>query len=85
MSTEKTDKPEAKKGVTFVPILIEVGFDISIPLVIFILIGVWLDKQFHAGHLFLFSGIALSLFSSSAAIYKAYKKIRVIEGAEEEK
>ena len=74
-----------KEGIHFIPMIIEVGFDISIPLLLFVLLGVWADKQFHSSHFFLFLGIGLSLFSSSMALYKAYKKLRVAEGAEEEK
>lgn len=79
------DENGEKKGINFFPMLIEVGFDISIPLVAFVLLGVWLDEQLHTGHLMLFTGIGISLLSSTMALYKAYKKIRVAEGAEEEK
>jgi hypothetical protein len=47
---------------------LEIGFRISIPLVVFVIGGVWLDKQFHTGHTFLFSGIALSLVTSALGI-----------------
>jgi F0F1-type ATP synthase assembly protein I len=77
------DKKKSKWG--YAPMLLEVGFEISLPLVAFVLVGIWLDRKLNTGHLFLFVGIGLSLISSTAALYDTYKKIRVAEGAEEER
>jgi hypothetical protein len=67
----------------YAPILLEVGFEISIPLVVFVILGVWLDNKFHTPHLFLFGGIFISLISSTMALYDTYKKVRREEGIEE--
>ena len=74
----------AKKSsnYAFVPIMLEVGFEISIPLVVFVILGVWLDNKLHTPHLFLFGGILLSLVSSTLALYDTYKKIREEERKE---
>jgi F0F1-type ATP synthase assembly protein I len=55
--------------------LLAIGWEISIPLVIFVLLGVFLDKKLNTGHTLLISGIFLSLFTSSYAIYKNIKNI----------
>jgi|GEM_PF-1992302 len=43
---------------------LEIGFRISIPLVAFMLLGIWLDKRLGTGHTMLFVGIGLSLLTS---------------------
>ncbi len=55
---------------------LEIGFRISVPLLLFILLGVWMDKEFHTGHLFLFLGIGLSLFTSAYGIKKTIDNLK---------
>ncbi|OIP23474.1 hypothetical protein COX95_05005 [bacterium CG_4_10_14_0_2_um_filter_33_32] len=67
------EKKKQAKSVVY-PAMIEIGFRISIPLVLFTLLGVWLDKTFRTSPLFLFLGIFFSLFMSAYGIYGIYKK-----------
>lgn len=55
---------------------LEIGFQISLPLVFFVVLGVWLDKKLDTGHTLLFSGIGLSLFASFYAIKKSIDKLK---------
>ncbi len=55
---------------------LEIGFRISIPLVAFTIGGIWLDKQFDTGHIFLFSGIALSLVTSVLGIKQTIDNLK---------
>ncbi|HBG81462.1 TPA: hypothetical protein DDW69_01330 [candidate division CPR2 bacterium] len=55
--------------------LFEIGYRISIPLVVLILVGNVMDKRFGTKPLFILLGIFVSLFTSSYAIYKSIKKI----------
>jgi len=55
--------------------LFEVGWRVSIPLVLFVVLGSFLDKKFASSPLFLFLGIFFSLFTSGYGIYKVYKGI----------
>lgn len=69
-------KKEVNNKISFYPFLFEIGYSISVPLIIFVLLGIWLDKKLDSWHLFLFLGIGLSLFSSTYAIYKTIKKVK---------
>ena len=55
---------------------LEIGFRISIPLVLFILAGIWADKQFHTGHTLLFAGIGLSLVTSVLGIKQTIDNLK---------
>ena len=55
---------------------LEIGFRISLPLVLFVIGGVWLDKQFSTGHIFLFSGIGLSLLTSVLGIKQTIDNLK---------
>lgn len=68
-------KKEKKLNQILYPFLFEIGYRISIPLILFVVLGVWLDKKFAAPNIFLFTGIFISLFTSSYAIYKTIKKV----------
>jgi hypothetical protein len=55
---------------------LEIGFRISIPLIIFILAGIWFDKKLGTGHLCLFAGIGLSLSTSAYGIKQTIDNLR---------
>ncbi len=67
---------EEKKNFNLYAYSLEIGFRISIPLVVFILIGIWMDKEFNTGHTFLFAGIALSLVTSVLGIKKTIDNLK---------
>ncbi len=48
----------------------EIGFKIAVPLVIFLLIGISLDKWLHTLPLFMIVGMLLSFASSSYLVYQ---------------
>ena len=56
-------------------IFLDIGWRISIPLVILIIIGSLLDNHFNTKPLFIFIGIILSLSITSWTIYHLYKQI----------
>lgn len=55
---------------------LEIGFRISIPLLFFVVMGVWLDKHYATGHTFLFAGIGLSLLTSALGIKKTIDNLK---------
>ncbi|NTU70019.1 AtpZ/AtpI family protein [bacterium] len=55
-------------------VILEIGYEISIPLVLCVIAGVWLDKKFGTLPLFLLLGIFISLFATGFGIYKVLKK-----------
>lgn len=64
-----------KEQTSIYPFLLEIGFRISIPLVLFVILGAWVDKALNTTPIFVFLGIFLSLFSSTYGIYRVYKKL----------
>lgn len=67
-------KKEDNKQVSVPGILLEVGYEISIPLVLFVILGVWVDRKLNTLPLFLLLGIFVSLITTSFAIAKVIKK-----------
>ena len=65
---------EDNKKISIPSIILEVGYEISIPLVLCVIAGVWLDKKFGTLPLFLLLGIFISLFITGFGIYKILKK-----------
>ncbi len=49
---------------------LEMGFRISIPLILFVIAGVWLDRKLGTGHWLLLAGVTLSLVTSVYGIKK---------------
>lgn len=71
-----TPQSNRKKGIFDALSLIgHLGFHIAIPLVVFALIGRWLDKAINASPWFLITGIVLSLIVSSVTIGKRIRRI----------
>lgn len=56
----------------------ELGFIIALPLVVFLLGGVWLDKKLSTTPLFIIIGILLAVAVSSIAIGKKIKELNKI-------
>lgn len=55
-------------------ILLEIGFEISVPLVIFVILGVYIDRRLNTLPLFLLLGIFISLLTTTFALTKVMKK-----------
>jgi F0F1-type ATP synthase assembly protein I len=53
----------------------ELGYTITIPLVILVLVGRFLDKRFDTSPIFLLAGILLSMITSVVGIYRTVKPI----------
>ena len=68
-TNKKQDKPQFKTA----PIALEVGFSIAMPIVIFALIGRFIDNQFGTSPVVLLVGIGLSVFVSSYIIWRKMK------------
>ena len=53
----------------------ELGYTITVPLVIFAILGRFLDKKYDASPIFLLSGILLSIAVSGILVFRKTKKI----------
>ncbi len=51
------------------------GFQIAIPLVIFVLLGQWLDERYGTSPGFLLGGIAISLIATTLAMIRKIKDL----------
>ena len=51
----------------------QVGWSVAVPLVVFILIGVFLDKQFETKPTFILGGLVLGMVVSFYSLYKLLK------------
>jgi hypothetical protein len=72
--TTKRNQPEIN-GWYLARLVGELGFIIALPLVILLLLGIYLDRQFKTEVLFTLIGIFLALFFSSFVIYRKIKEI----------
>ena len=53
----------------------ELGYTIAIPIVLLALLGRWADRQFESSPWLLLAGIVVSIFISSALVYRKVSKI----------
>ncbi len=56
-------------------IFLDIGWRVSIPLVIFVILGSILDNKFATKPLFIIIGIILSIFVTTWTFYRLYKQI----------
>jgi F0F1-type ATP synthase assembly protein I len=56
-------------------VFLDIGWKVSLPLVFLVLIGSLLDNQFGTKPLFIFAGIALSIFTTTWVFYRLYRQI----------
>ncbi len=61
----------------------ELGYLIAIPLIIFALLGRWLDKIYHSSPLFLLIGVVFAFIITSVFIYQ--KTISLISQIDQKK
>ena len=69
-SSEIKPKPTNDKPLKILPILLDVGFTIAIPLVLLALGGRLLDKHFGTTPLLLLTGMILAIIISTIIVYK---------------
>ena len=69
------EKPSSKLLAT-TGLALQLGFTISIPLVLFILLGLWADKRWGTLPLFTILGVILSL------IFTVYEMMRIIKSTQ---
>lgn len=76
MTQENPKKPQglASKMQAW-SLAFELGYTIAIPIVLLALAGRYLDKTFNTAPFLLLAGILLSIFISTAIIYKKVKTI----------
>lgn len=72
---QKSDKQDNSQTLNVWSLASELGFLIAIPLVIFILIGVKLDKTFGTTPLFIILGMILAFVLSATSIVRKVKKL----------
>ena len=70
MKPKKQDKFSFYYSISLVG---QVGWSVAVPLVVFILIGVFLDKQFGTKPAFIFAGVGLGMIVSFFSLYKLLK------------
>lgn len=56
-------------------LIFELGFLIVVPIILFGLLGAYLDEKFSTSPLFLLSGILIAIVISGAAVYRKIKSI----------
>ena len=69
------DRPTSKTLVT-VGVAMQLGFSIAMPLVLFIGLGIWVDKKFGTLPLFTISGVVLSMVTSIIEIRQVIKSVQ---------
>ena len=70
MEAKKQDKFNFYYSISLVG---QVGWSVALPLVGFILVGVFLDKQFGTKPTFIFAGLVLGMLTSFYSLYKFLK------------
>lgn len=75
LSDEQNPKPNPSKisNKQMVSLSFEMGFIIALPLIVFGMVGKWLDQKYGTDNLFVLVGIALAL---AASTYWLYKKLQ---------
>lgn len=72
----KPDKLNAViKGVNLWALSGEIGFKLTLPLLIFMLVGIKIDKTFNTTPLFILVGLGVSMLSSAYLVYQIIQKI----------
>lgn len=69
------DKNKKFMEFQILPFYFEIGWRVTIPLVLFVLGGVWLDNKLHTKPIFILLGILFSIVTSFWGIWSTIKKI----------
>jgi F0F1-type ATP synthase assembly protein I len=72
------DKPKDKSndvasGVRLWSLASEIGFKIAVPLLVFMLVGIWLDRTLNSKPIFMLFGVLLALASSAFLVAQMIK------------
>jgi F0F1-type ATP synthase assembly protein I len=67
--------PDSSKKIKVWSLAFELGYSIAIPIVVFALIGRFIDKYLNTSPIFLLAGIIVSIFVSSFMILRKMKEI----------
>lgn len=73
----KNSQQKKEKSVFWqaVGLAFQFGYTITVPLVILVLIGRFLDKKFDSSPIFILTGIVLSMIASGVALFIKIKKV----------
>ncbi|MDP3963282.1 MAG: AtpZ/AtpI family protein [bacterium] len=69
------DRPTSKTLIT-VGVALQLGFSIAMPLVLFIGVGIWIDKKFDVLPLFTIIGVLLSTATTVLEIMQVIKSVQ---------
>jgi len=72
-STKKQTENSAAKGLKTWSLAWELGYMIAVPIILFALLGRFVDENFHTSPLFLLLAILLSLILTGFLIWKKIK------------
>lgn len=72
---EKGNVKEAMNKAELISFAFEIGYTISVPIIILVLGGRLLDKAFATAPLFMIIGLLISVFSTGYIIYKKTKRL----------
>lgn len=75
MDIPKKVQEEERKTWSLVGFAWDLGYSIAIPLILFVVGGVFIDRELESSPMFLLTGVFFSIFLSSMTIYKKTKSI----------
>lgn len=75
MKLKRTQKDSSNIDLNLLALSGEIGIKLAIPLLTFMLIGIWLDKKYNTLPLFMLVGAGLALADSTYMIYKMIKRV----------
>jgi F0F1-type ATP synthase assembly protein I len=73
MADNKDEQKRQAKQQTAMGLALGIGFNIAVPLALFVLGGVWLDSTFKTAPIFILVGVFLGLFASGYYLYRLAK------------
>jgi ABC-type antimicrobial peptide transport system permease subunit len=73
MADNKDDEKRQAKERTALGLALGIGFNVAVPLALFVVGGVWLDSTFKIAPLFTLVGVFLGLFASGYYLYRLSK------------
>jgi F0F1-type ATP synthase assembly protein I len=73
MAENRNDEQRKAKERTALGLALGIGFNIAVPLALFVVGGVWLDSTFNTAPIFIIVGVFLGLFASGYYLYRLAK------------
>ena len=71
---DREEPKEPSQQFKLVPLALELGFSIAIPIVIFTLLGRFVDTKLETSPIFLVAGVVLSTFVTTFIVWRKVKK-----------